>query len=74
MVVIEAIAVWLFIDAITWISGQTRYTIFFERLFDTPTSVASLMRWVQGAAACIFSAVGIAGLISLERRVHGGEG
>jgi hypothetical protein len=67
-VLAEAIAIWLFIDSGTWISGQQRYTILFERLFDTPESAASQMRWVQGIAAVVFGCASIGGLLFLERR------
>jgi len=55
-------------DAITWISGRVRYTIFFERVFGTPESAASQMRWIQGIFAVIFGCGCIAGLVSLQQR------
>jgi hypothetical protein len=68
MVVVEAIAVWLFIDAGMWVSGHKRYTIFFERVFDTPESAASRMRWTQGIVSVVFGCFCIVGLLFLERR------
>ena len=64
----EMIAVWLFLDALLWISGQNRYMIFFERVFATPESAASQMRWVQGLVAVVFGSVCVVGLLSVQRR------
>jgi hypothetical protein len=66
--VVVVVAVWLFMDAITWISGRVRYTIFFERVFDTPESAASRMRWVQGIVAVVFGCVCLAMLRHFDRR------
>jgi len=67
-VLAEAIAIWLLVDAGTWVSGQQRYTIFFERLLDIPESAATQMRWIQRIAAIVFGCACIGGLLFLERR------
>jgi hypothetical protein len=68
VVAVKAIAIGLFFDSILWVSGHKRYTILFERVFDTPESAASRMRGIQGVTACIFGFVCIGGLVLLERR------
>jgi hypothetical protein len=69
-VVVEAIAIWLFIDAGMWVSGHKRYTIFFERVFHTPESAALRMRWTQGIVAVVFGSVCVGWLLFLERRAR----
>ncbi len=69
VVVVEAVAIWLFIDAGLWVSGHKRYMVFFERIFATPESAASQVRWIQGITAVIFGCSCIAGLLLLERRL-----
>jgi hypothetical protein len=71
--VIEAIAVWLFIDAGLWVSGHQRYMILFERVFDTPVSAASQMRWIQGITACVVGCVCIAWLLRRAARHKKGD-
>jgi hypothetical protein len=73
VVAVEALAIWLFIDAGMWVSGHKRYMIFFERVFDTPESAASRMRWIQGIVAVVFGCVCITGLLSLHRRASRGS-
>ena len=62
------VAVWLLIDAGLWVSDHQRYTILFERLFDTPVSQASRMRWIQGVTACAFACVCIGALAMFSGR------
>ena len=66
--IVMMVAVWLLIDAVLWVSGHQRYTILFERLFDTPVSQASRMRWIQGATACAFACVCIGALAVFSGR------
>jgi hypothetical protein len=70
MVVCEAITIWLIFDSALWISNRKRYMIFFEQVFDTPESAASIMRWVQGITGFVFGCVTIGGLLLLERRAR----
>ena len=56
VIIAAAIAAWLFVDAVTWMSGFKRYTIFFERVFNTSESLTNTMRIVQATVAIVTGA------------------
>jgi hypothetical protein len=61
-IIAAAIAAWLFVDAVTWMSGFKRYTIFLERVFNTSESLANTMHIVQASVAIAIGAACIKAL------------
>jgi len=65
--IVAAFAVLMFMDSVTWMSGSQRYTIYLERVFSTPESLAMMMRVIQATTA-VAVAAGCVGTVTLLKR------